>query len=1052
MKSKRVCMLLLVLVIVIAGIVAINVKNGIMGKAEGAPLKSSLLQTRPSRFLPVNITIITLNQSGDPLSGIRVYGINHEFYFREKGVTNSRGKVVFQGIPGTWSFFATLDWGKALSQKGQGYAPCVVGINISNSSEIILQPNKSLTINLNPLLPNFTGINNIAVYLIEPNLGPALGLDTVGILSNNRLTVALTENMNARVGFVVGPMMDSPGLFYLGEPMIFNKNVTITIKSHEMGKIIVKSFDRENEFTPYHIQIQCFQRSWDWNPWIADMPTGPHVYYCSPGDYLFLRGVDIINNSKRYRILLNPIALSVDNGKEYLMCMGSPSSYKVLVTPEPAPGFGSYTQLFLDIRDDFGNQVTDAWEIPGNRRAPHVIVNTSNRSIEGDMGFGFACKLEGIFEEEENPQYEVTWNFGPHGNGTLQGKLYDRESLEMYIHHTNRLVPQSPAINYSIHSMWANYYENIAEEMEKLIGVPTDYPIGVIENIMHAGFKDEILHGFKIELPLELIADPNWRGGQLYHAHEEGHGRIHKPPCNFWAINLYFEAYATVMGYESTAAIANCSSYIKYLYGSHDLFLRHLHGEPIEDVYDEIEIIQFITYYLRQNYGFQIHRRMILEWNNAFKPLRNQLSQLGYSNLEQFVAIYSHLANNTNLAWIFNEGGLYVNESKIENAMSSINQEIFSDKIKLKIGESNAICDMVSVPIMIRRVQPPGFNDIQITISYNVSKATPIAVYKRDLTYSPKWQLVANYSGAGKINISLHSSNLLINDVGSIAQINFKIASNITGFIHVNITSAMSPNATILSNDGGIWITPSPTITTLPPLYKGYVGSLYKAQLTGLGGRPPYQWDIVRFELPPGLTLNHATGSITGIPLVPGRFQFKIEMKDKNNITDQRWIIIPVSNETLPNVSPLANFSYYPSYPSTSDIIYTLRAGSDYLDVKIKIDLKDPEIFGEPEGDLLIVSWGSTYGTVYTAMEEIQNKGLKVSWYHMRWINPLPKNLGTYIKNFKKVLVPEINLGQLIKVLRAEYLVDAVGFNQVKGLPLNIGDLVETIESQVKGL
>ncbi len=114
--------------------------------------------------------------------------------------------------------------------------------------------------------------------------------------------------------------------------------------------------------------------------------------------------------------------------------------------------------------------------------------------------------------------------------------------------------------------------------------------------------------------------------------------------------------------------------------------------------------------------------------------------------------------------------------------------------------------------------------------------------------------------------------------------------------------------------------------------------------------------------------------------------------------------------------------------------------------------VKDPEIFGEPEGDLLIVSWGSTYGTVYTAMEEIQKKGLKVSWYHMRWINPLPKNLGTYIKNFKKVLVPEINLGQLIKVLRSEYLVDAVGFNQVKGLPLNIGDLVETIESQVKGL
>jgi len=112
---------------------------------------------------------------------------------------------------------------------------------------------------------------------------------------------------------------------------------------------------------------------------------------------------------------------------------------------------------------------------------------------------------------------------------------------------------------------------------------------------------------------------------------------------------------------------------------------------------------------------------------------------------------------------------------------------------------------------------------------------------------------------------------------------------------------------------------------------------------------------------------------------------------------------------------------------------------------------KHPKLYGESEGDLLIVSWGSTYGTVYNAIEEIEKRGQKVSWVHLRWINPLPKKLETFIHNFKNVLVPEINLGQLVKILRAEYLVDAKGFNVVKGLPLNTGELVEAMESYLKG-
>ncbi len=115
--------------------------------------------------------------------------------------------------------------------------------------------------------------------------------------------------------------------------------------------------------------------------------------------------------------------------------------------------------------------------------------------------------------------------------------------------------------------------------------------------------------------------------------------------------------------------------------------------------------------------------------------------------------------------------------------------------------------------------------------------------------------------------------------------------------------------------------------------------------------------------------------------------------------------------------------------------------------------LPQPEIFGAKEGDLLIISWGSTYGTIYTALDEILNRktNKKIGWIHLRWINPLPKNLADYVSKFKKVLVPEINLGQLIKIIRSEYLVDAKGFNKVRGLPLSTSDLINAIDEELKG-
>ncbi|MCK5853476.1 2-oxoacid:acceptor oxidoreductase subunit alpha [bacterium] len=112
---------------------------------------------------------------------------------------------------------------------------------------------------------------------------------------------------------------------------------------------------------------------------------------------------------------------------------------------------------------------------------------------------------------------------------------------------------------------------------------------------------------------------------------------------------------------------------------------------------------------------------------------------------------------------------------------------------------------------------------------------------------------------------------------------------------------------------------------------------------------------------------------------------------------------------------------------------------------------KEPEFNGNEEGDLLILSWGSTYGAIYTALKALKTDK-NVSWCHLRWVNPLPRCLGEKLSKFKKILIPEVNAGQLIKLVREKYLVDAVGFNRVKGQPLSSHELMEDIESQLKGL
>jgi 2-oxoglutarate ferredoxin oxidoreductase subunit alpha len=112
-------------------------------------------------------------------------------------------------------------------------------------------------------------------------------------------------------------------------------------------------------------------------------------------------------------------------------------------------------------------------------------------------------------------------------------------------------------------------------------------------------------------------------------------------------------------------------------------------------------------------------------------------------------------------------------------------------------------------------------------------------------------------------------------------------------------------------------------------------------------------------------------------------------------------------------------------------------------------DIPELEVDDPGGADTLVLSWGGTYGSVAAGVRRVRGDGKKVAHAHLRYLNPFPRNTGEVVRGYEKVLVPEINLGQLLKLVRAEFLVDAVGYNRVRGVPFRASKVAEAISAVV---
>lgn len=105
---------------------------------------------------------------------------------------------------------------------------------------------------------------------------------------------------------------------------------------------------------------------------------------------------------------------------------------------------------------------------------------------------------------------------------------------------------------------------------------------------------------------------------------------------------------------------------------------------------------------------------------------------------------------------------------------------------------------------------------------------------------------------------------------------------------------------------------------------------------------------------------------------------------------------------------------------------------------------------GPEKGKVLVLGWGSTYGAIKSAVIQLLSEGHAIAHAHLRYIRPFPKNLGDILKSFEHILVPEINSGQLIKIIRDQFLVDAKGYNKVMGVPITKGELTDVVKKMLQ--
>ncbi|MBN1257583.1 MAG: sigma-70 family RNA polymerase sigma factor [Planctomycetes bacterium] len=392
----------------------------------------------PTPPTPINGNIIVLDENNAPLPEMYLQAVNHENKSGGEAITDERGEAIINVEPGTWSFFAMPTHPEMWKHVGEGYLLAKNSIIIEDPSQkITLAPTTTVKVNLLSEIFNFVARENYLGFVVGSQ-GKYVRARYAGVTNTTQLLLHTNPGLQARA-FVSPPRSYGKALFYVGEPRPLTSPFNIEVSEANTATLKINAQDAEGKPTAYNLQLHTDELAWDWSPLICDIPAEITEVLVSPHAYRMVRAVKINGGTPQtYWLSLNDISINLQAGRTLNLSMGGSLQNQVLFASiqENEPPEAT-TQLMFQVKDNFGNLVRGVSKDQNNFQRPRVMIKQGSLISLPLKGAPYATQnnfflyhFKEEFLREDDPEYNITWDFGPWGSGNLVGKLFEQEELE----------------------------------------------------------------------------------------------------------------------------------------------------------------------------------------------------------------------------------------------------------------------------------------------------------------------------------------------------------------------------------------------------------------------------------------------------------------------------------------------------------------------------------------------------------------------------------------------------------------------------------------------
>ena len=630
------------------------------------PVEVSPQLTEVRGFTIVTVTVEVQDEAGLPMQNAQVkafsedWGVRYPFDWGAFYTTDQRGRAVFRLPAGDWTFFAAGGDTYKSNRAGHGLFT-FLRTTVNTSTALILRPNSTLTVTLQDVDGNVLEADD--VYLMESGHIPRVPFPITGRTQGGQIILHVSSD--AQYDLLLLKRPDStPGYFLHYPRQPAGGSVDIWPTRSNLALVHFHAYDRLNQPTTLNATVTVAWLDMDRMHGFFDFNVPGQVDFYFTPQWIRLN----------YRNLSEPDWYYLFVGKYYDLLPGSEITYNMggpVSAEVRALGKETDTQLWLPVRDAFDSQM-DFFSGPGGVVSIPITLTHHGAIVYTDTlsSQGIGGRLEQAYTSTDSPQYQIDLNLGPaYGRFNLTGTLLSPEtaygweitsSTHFDLHTPYGFPTQTGALSAELEAAYEHLSDYLGEELSGRIAVyiepwPTSAGWGGT-NVMQAWFG-----GFRWH-------HPQWPAGIFEPVvwHELGHVFQFTPPL-FHGVGCpwFCEPWATYLGAEVIEALQG-EPLAGWHRSNHVDFFKYIDGGEAS----EVERMQFILFYLRNQYGKEIHRNFVHLWAEPTAPAyKNQLLDAGFTTREAVFTLYSCLTHE-NMAWLFQLGGFEVTEARVAQGFS----------------------------------------------------------------------------------------------------------------------------------------------------------------------------------------------------------------------------------------------------------------------------------------------------------------------------------------------------------------------------------------------